>query len=363
MIIYYNQEEELNDLCSRIKNEPKINIKTDWLSKVGDLKSLVQNYRRIIVLNGSVLYDKTEINNALTSITGNSLQSDQMKVSDMDSERLDFLLNNIGDFNKKGLEISANKSAEKKDGSDADIYRKIGYLPDRQETIINDENDFKIQHDRIIQSGGLDTDSLINRLFSRSVSRLLTHLAIRTSISPNQITLVSFFLGLVSIWFFFQGSYGMSLIGAVVLVISTWIDGVDGELARLTFGETPFGAKLDITCDCLVNFAVFFSIGAGLSQSTGEGYFTALGTLAVLGSLVSFIFLSASISESKSPERSEGISKNRRRNIENKLANRDFIFILLVLALINRTDIFIWLAAIGANIFAVYSFYARFLAR
>ena len=134
-------------------------------------------------------------------------------------------------------------------------------------------------------------------------------------------------------------------------MFSTWIDGVDGELARLTFRESKVGAKLDITLDCLVNFIVFFSIGMGLTRSSGDNLYVILGIVAVLGSSISFVLMSSIISESKSPERSSSNSMNKRRMIEDKLANRDFIFILLLLALIDKTEIFIWLAAIGGQCF------------
>ncbi|GIS85215.1 MAG: hypothetical protein CM1200mP16_15150 [Nitrospina sp.] len=48
--------------------------------------------------------------------------------------------------------------------------------------------------------------------------------------------------------------YANSVIAAILLVISTWIDGVDGEIARVKFMETDIGKKLDIYCDNIIHF-------------------------------------------------------------------------------------------------------------
>ena len=116
---------------------------------------------------------------------------------------------------------------------------------------------------------------------------------------------------------------------------------------------------MDITLDCLVNFMVFFSIGMGLTRASGDNLYTILGIFSVFGGIISFVFMNALISESKSPEISDSISMNKGRNIQDKIVNRDFIFILFLLALIDKTEIFMWIATIGANLFAIYSVYAR----
>ena len=82
-------------------------------------------------------------------------------------------------------------------------------------------------------------------------------------------------------------------------MLSAWIDCTDGEVARLKFSESKIGGKLDILCDNLVHFSVFFAIGLGLHQSTGNNIFIIFGALAVFGSLVSFLILSSSIIDKK----------------------------------------------------------------
>lgn len=73
----------------------------------------------------------------------------------------------------------------------------------------------------------------------------LTEILARTPVTPNQVTIFSFLLSLVSAYFFFIGGQTHFVWGAVIWHISSIFDGVDGMLARKTDRTSPFGAKLD----------------------------------------------------------------------------------------------------------------------
>ena len=353
----------VKELCRLVNDDPRVLNNIEPITASEDLERVLKSMKNILILNGSALHHKLEIRNAISLLTKNSAIDSEEKKEWVSVESLLSQIEKYDDSNDHWPETMIATNDDEKPVSPSNESIWIQYLSGSKITKITKENEFHKEHVRIMKSGGLETDSLINRLFSRSVSRFLTRLAIHTPVSPNQVTVFSFFLGLISTWFFFQGVYAMSLIGAVILVLSTWIDGVDGELARLTFRESKMGAKLDITLDCLVNFIVFFSIGVGLTRASGDNLYAILGIVSVLGSIISFVFMNALISESKSPERPDSISMDKRRKIQDKIANRDFIFILFLLALIDKTEIFIWLAAIGANVFALYSIYARYFAK
>jgi 1L-myo-inositol 1-phosphate cytidylyltransferase / CDP-L-myo-inositol myo-inositolphosphotransferase len=80
----------------------------------------------------------------------------------------------------------------------------------------------------------------------------------------------------------------MGIAGSILLIFSAWIDCVDGEVARLKFMKSEWGAKLDIVSDNIVHCSVFFAIGMRLYFLTGASIFKYLGVLAVFGSLTSF---------------------------------------------------------------------------
>ena len=76
--------------------------------------------------------------------------------------------------------------------------------------------------------------------------------------------------------------------------------------------------------------------------------------LAVLGSLTSFVLLSKTILGKKAEATAKLSQEYCNKKISDQLANRDFIYLLLVLAFFDRLDIFIFLTATGSNLFAIY---------
>jgi phosphatidylglycerophosphate synthase len=142
-------------------------------------------------------------------------------------------------------------------------------------------------------------------------------------------------------------------------LLSAWVDCTDGEVARLKFLESKIGGKLDILCDNLVHFSVFFSIGIGLYHSTENSIFKYFGMLAVFGSLICFLLLRASIIDEQMKAGMNTPSPKIEKTLTNNLANRDFIYFLFLMAIIGRVDIFICITAIGSNIFATYLTYFK----
>ena len=170
---------------------------------------------------------------------------------------------------------------------------------------------------------------------------------------------ISFSLGLLSAFFFIQGSYSTSVFAALFLVLSTWVDGADGEIARLKFMETDIGKKLDIYCDNIIHFFVFIAIGFGIYEKTSESIYLYLGGLAGLGGLIAFLLLSPVLLEKRSAAKQ--LQHAIEPNLAEKFANRDFIHFLLLVSLIDQLEIFIIVAAAGANLFAGFLVYSKLL--
>ncbi len=85
----------------------------------------------------------------------------------------------------------------------------------------------------------------LNRPVSISISRVLAH----TSITPNQFTLLTGLLGILTAWLLAKGPYWGFMLGAFLFHLTSILDGVDGELARLKFKASPFGQWLDTLVD------------------------------------------------------------------------------------------------------------------
>ena len=98
----------------------------------------------------------------------------------------------------------------------------------------------------------------MDRLITRYISCQLTSLFLKTSFTPNQTAFLSLFVGLAAALCFFSGGHEMGIAGSVLLLVSAWVDCADGEVARLKFMTSKWGAKLDIISDNIVHCSVFF---------------------------------------------------------------------------------------------------------
>lgn len=103
-------------------------------------------------------------------------------------------------------------------------------------------------------------------------------------VTPNSITVISFVLALVSAFLFTQWQFGL---GAVLVYVSSLLDGVDGEIARLGGKLTGFGSLLDSLLDRIADIALMIGLGLVLSPGPLRVGLTGLAVSGVV--LVSYI--------------------------------------------------------------------------
>ena len=119
--------------------------------------------------------------------------------------------------------------------------------------------------------------------------------AMRTKITPNQITWGAFVLGLVSAACFAFGDWRWLIAGALVYHLSFILDCMDGKVARLTGRSSVFGAWLDFVFDRIRVVACAVALMAGQYNRTGDTVYiwlalavVALDTLRYINSLEIF---------------------------------------------------------------------------
>ncbi len=122
-------------------------------------------------------------------------------------------------------------------------------------------------------------DGFYSVFFLRKISKLFTWLAVRLKMTPNQVTLISFAIGLLSAYEFSKGSFWAIFIGAVLLQLSIIIDCVDGELARYTRQFSQLGAWLDAITDRIKEYLVFFALAYGAAKSGRDLWIPAMGMM------------------------------------------------------------------------------------
>src|SRR5215831_556605 len=198
---------------------------------------------------------------------------------------------------------------------------------------------------QLLRSLGREGDSMLVRMVDRRLSQILTKRLMHTSVTPNQITLGSAAVGLMGAFFLAQPSQVWQVLGSLLFLLSTIMDGCDGEIARLTFQESAFGAKLDLIMDNVVHLVVFPSIALGLYRREYDTLYFVLGGLTLDGILVSIaVYLPYLLRRQK-------MHSTLARFYEH-LASRDFAYILPVLALIDRLQWFLWATTMGSYLFA-----------
>jgi uncharacterized protein (TIRG00374 family) len=117
------------------------------------------------------------------------------------------------------------------------------------------------------------TDGVLAR-FNRRMSLPLSILLVRTPITANQISLGILSLGFGAAWLFSRGTYTACLLGALMSLAASILDGCDGEVARLKYQESAFGCWLETVGDYTYYFAIFIGITVGAVRSTGRRSFT-----------------------------------------------------------------------------------------
>lgn len=80
----------------------------------------------------------------------------------------------------------------------------------------------------------------------------------KASVTPNQVTLAGFIIGLLSVPCIINGWWGAAL---VCIVANRVLDGIDGELARYQQTSSSAGGFLDICLDFLFYAAVPLAFG------------------------------------------------------------------------------------------------------
>jgi phosphatidylglycerophosphate synthase len=192
---------------------------------------------------------------------------------------------------------------------------------------------------------GRPGDGWLTRLVDRRISRALTRLLLPTGVTPNQVTVTSIAVGIVAGVLFATGSHAAAILGAMLFLASTIIDGCDGELARLTFRESLFGARLDVVGDNVVHLFLFGGIATGLYRRAHDPRLAIAGLLLVVGVIAAMATAYACIVRRRPTP--------RQRALFEAFASREFAYLLFVLTFAGKLEWFLWASAAGTYVFVV----------
>lgn len=191
------------------------------------------------------------------------------------------------------------------------------------------------------------SDGFLARWVDRPLSRGLSPRLAALGVHPNAVTLVGVSLGLMGALLLAQAGYLAHVLGAWLFWAAVVLDGVDGEVARLSLKESRFGHYLDIITDNLVHVAVFVGIAAGLHRQAPDARH--LYALALLLGGFGLCALAVFLVLGRQDQAKAGSLAER---LITALNSRDFAYLVLLLALGDRLHWFLWGAAVGTYVFA-----------
>jgi 1L-myo-inositol 1-phosphate cytidylyltransferase / CDP-L-myo-inositol myo-inositolphosphotransferase len=216
--------------------------------------------------------------------------------------------------------------------------------------------DVRAAEGRLLRSLVKDTDGFMARHVERPISLQISRRLAGTAITPNQMSLISIAVGICGGPFFLSSRPLMQTIGALLFLAHSILDGCDGELARLKFQQSRWGGVLDFWGDNVVHTAIFACMGVGWSLSAGSPWPLGLGAGAVLGTLGSagFVYWRLMRSKDGGDTLFTSVSDAPERLLTRLLdsaSRRDFIYLVILLALFGRSNWFLVMAGIGAPIY------------
>ena len=218
--------------------------------------------------------------------------------------------------------------------------------------------DVRVAEQRLLRSLVKDTDGFMARHVERPISLQIVRRLASTAVTPNQITIASAAIGLFGAPFFLSEFWLWQTVGALLFLTHSIVDGCDGELARLKFQESRWGGVLDFWGDNVVHIVTFACMAAGWSLSVAALWPLLLGAAAALGNLGSAAFVHWRLMRIKddSGPLFTSVSTapgNRLARLLDAASRRDFIYLVLILALFGKSNWFLLLAALGAPIFFI----------
>ena len=199
----------------------------------------------------------------------------------------------------------------------------------------------------------------INRFFSIAwTRRLAPH-----PITPNQVSVMSTLLGLLgAACFFGAGSVAawssawrwmLTGVAGLLIQISSILDGVDGEIARLKHQVSPYGAYLDYILDRYVDGLTVTGMVYASYALTGSFTIILAGFLALIGLPLSAIHRAKFLAEAKRNyvDEDDGFLRHLPYSRDVRL------FVIFLGGILNQVELAIYFLAFVPNLVALLRLY------
>lgn len=175
----------------------------------------------------------------------------------------------------------------------------------------------------------------IERYFTRPLASLIVRVLYNTSVTPNQITIASFLLGICSAIAYCGGAHKYFILGGFLAQTSSILDCSDGMLARAKNLQSRFGAFLDLYLDRIGDSIVLGGMTWGYYSYSNNPRFIIIGIVGI-----ALLNLNNSLYYLVENYKQDGKTGKA-------AANRGFlVFIIFILSVLNRLDLMFYIMLI-----------------
>ena len=205
-----------------------------------------------------------------------------------------------------------------------------------------------------------DSDGPVSRYLNRTLSIALSRLLVNTPVTPNQISVSTLVISLVSAGFAVGGGYLNFLVAGVLFQIASIVDGTDGEVAKLKFQTSHRGEWIDTVCDSVSYLAFLVGLIIGVHRSGLPSFYALAGIAGFVAAVASITNLSSSVARQKNSGSflsvqygyEDGIGWGRRfMRAVHFMGKRDlFAFLAMLLSVVGQLPLALPLFGVGATL-------------
>jgi len=206
---------------------------------------------------------------------------------------------------------------------------------------IDDEAAIKKARQQMIKQLTKSSDGPVSKYLNRPISTTITKFLLKTNITPNQVSFFSFLIAMGGAGFLFFGNSACLKISGILVQIASIIDGCDGEIARLKFQESNYGAWFDACLDRYADAFIFF----------GLSYYASITGAGIWGWIIGFLAMIGSFMNSYTADKYDGLMKSKFSTRKTFRLGRDVrIFIIFIGAITNHVMLVLGFIALLMNI-------------
>jgi CDP-L-myo-inositol myo-inositolphosphotransferase len=209
-------------------------------------------------------------------------------------------------------------------------------------------------------------DGPVSRYLNRPVSRALSTIVVGLpGLRPWHMTMATAAAGAAMFLALLSGGHSGLVAGGLLYQLASIVDGVDGELARVTYRSSPAGATLDTSVDMATLFLFFLGITIELGRR--DSFFFYLGGALLLLLIVGMALLAWLVRRTKHPgsfnilkhfysERFSSGSDGRNPvvSLVTAIFSRDvFALVFALLLIAGLANVVLWSVTVAATLWVV----------